>query len=595
MGDFQIILIFLTLVFILITLYFDLLGAGFTFLIAVTVLVAFGVLTPKEMLSGVANEHVAVVILLLLLGSIFEETNILNGFFDKIFRNVKKPKTFMLKMMVVIAPLSAFMNNTPLVALMLPYVKDWAKKHKAPVTKLLIPLSFAAILGGTATLIGTSTNMIVNGMIAEQKIIPNLPTFNIFDFTLIGGVMVVIGIAFMYFIGYHLLPEKSRTVNIIDNTANNKARQYAIETQISTDSPYIGKKFIEISDKFKGLYLYQITRGEDTYTSGLDYIRLQENDTLLLAGSSEAISDLLSDGTDVRIPSVGMFLLKNKLDIVEIVVADNSYLINRTLSSVNFRARYDATAIAIHRNGEKIQGKLSEIKLKPGDAILLLVGEKFWYLSQNTKDFYIISKVKEIRKLGWFKTLVLVGGTALVILLSALKLVSLFTGIIVLLIILTMFKITNPQKLGEQIDYDLGFLIVMALAYGTAMLKTGAADMIASFLIDIFKPMGKIGILAGIYIITTLMSGFITNKATVAIIFPIALTTAKDLNINPTATILAMTYAAAANFFTPIGYQTNTMVYGAGGYKFRDFIKVGGLLTIIYGTVAIAMISKLYL
>ncbi len=593
MADFQIILVFLTLLFILIVLYFDLLGAGFTFLIAVTVLVAFGILTPKEMLSGVANEHVAVVILLLLLGSIFEETNILTGFFDRVFRDVKKPRTFMLRMMIVISPLSAFMNNTPLVALMLPYVKEWAKKNKAPVTKLLMPLSFAAILGGTATLIGTSTNMIVNGMVADQTMFPKFEPFDIFDFSIVGGVMIVIGIAFMYFIGYYMLPSKSSKISMLQTTQN--SRQYAIETQITASSPFIGKRFIDISDKFRGLYLCQITRGNNTYTSGVDYIRLKEDDVLLLAGSSDAISDLLNEVEEVRIPSVGMFLLKNKLDIVEIVVADNSYLINRTLSSVNFRARYDATAIAIHRNGEKIQGKLSDIKLRPGDAILLLVGEKFWILSQNTKDFYIISKVREIRKLGWFKSLILIGGTALVIGLAAFKLVSLFTGIIVLLIVLTIFKITNPQKLGEKIDYDLGFLIVMALAFGTAMLKTGAAEMIANFLIDIFKPLGDVGILVGLYIITTLLAGFITNKAAVAIVFPIALTAAKDLGINPEATVLSMTYAAAANFFTPIGYQTNTMVYGAGGYKFRDFLKVGGVLTIIYGFVAILIISKMYL
>ncbi len=591
--SFEIALVFLALIFILITLYFDLLGAGFTFLIAVTVLATFGILTPKEMLSGVANEHAAVVILLVLLGSIYEETNILTGFFDKVFRNVKKTRSFLLRIMLIISPLSAFMNNTPLVALMIPYVKDWAKRHRAPITKLLMPLSFAAILGGAATLIGTSTNMIVNGMIADQRLLPKLKPFSIFDFTLIGGTMVVIGILYLYFVGYYLLPGKSLKISNIQKVQH--GRQYAVEAQITAKSPFIGKRFSEIREKFNGLTLFQIVRGDNIYTSGIEYIKLKQDDVLMLLGTTEAISDLINQVESIRIPSAGMFMLKDKLDVVEIVVAENSFLVNRTLSDVNFRAMYDATAIAIHRNGEKITGKLSEIKLRPGDAILLLVGEKFWILSQNTRDFFIISKVREIRKLGWFKSVILVGGTVLVILLSALKIVSLFIGVIVLLITLSAVKITNPKKLGDKIDYDLGFLIVMALAFGKAMLKTGAAEMIANFLIDIFEPLGRTGILVGLYIITALLAGFITNKAAVAIVFPIALMSAKDLAINPYATILIMTYAASANFLTPIGYQTNTMVYGAGGYKFRDFIRVGGLLTIIYGTVAVIMIKIFYM
>jgi di/tricarboxylate transporter len=290
-----------------------------------------------------------------------------------------------------------------------------------------------------------------------------------------------------------------------------------------------------------------------------------------------------------------MFLKKHKIDLVEIVIADNSWLINRTLRTANFRAKYDATAIAIHRNGEQIQGQLSDIKLKPGDAILILAGEKFWALTQNTKDFYIISKLKEIRKLGFWRSLILVGGTLLVILLSALKIISLFLGLIVLLIVFTSVKITTPQKLGEKIDYDLGFLIVMALAFGKAMIKSNSADLIANFLIDIFKPLGTMGILVGLFIITALIASFITNKAAVAILFPISLTIAKELSIPPQAAVLTMAYASTANFLTPIGYQTNTMVYGAGGYKFRDFFKVGGILTIIYCIVTVTMVKLLYM
>ncbi len=593
MLTFDVILILVTLVFILISLWFDLLGPGFTFLIAVTVLVIFGVLTPSEMLSGVANEHVAVVLALLLLGSIFEETHMLNAIFDWAFRGVKTARSFLLRLMLIISPLSAFLNNTPLVAIMIPYIKDWSRKNKVSASKLMIPLSYAAILGGASTLIGTGTNMIVNGMIADQKIFPHFKPLNIFDFTPVGGVMIVIGIIYILLVGYYLLPSKSRKKN--EETQSNSVREYFVEVQIIENSPFINKRFRDLRDKFSGLYLYQIIRGNQIYSISVDHIVLQKDDILVLEGSSQAISELLSESHDLRVPSVGMFLLKNQVNVVEIVVSNNSWLINRRIKDVNFRALYDATAIAIHRNGEKIRGKISEMKIKPGDAILLLVGDKFWALTKDVKDFYVISKVKEFTKLPLYKYLILGLGTLLVIILGALKIVSLFIGVLALLIVLTLFKITTPKRLGEQMDYDLGFLLVMALAYGYAMMKTGAATMLADFIIDMFRPLGVYGLLAGIFIITNLIGSFITNKAAVAILFPIVLTIAKESSIAPIVTVLTMTYGATASFMTPIGYQTNTMVYGAGGYKFRDFIRIGLPLTIIYGFVAIVILSYLYM
>ncbi len=201
MLDFNVILVLLILLFIIVSLYFEIVGPGFTFVIAIAVLSAFRVITPSEVLSGFANEQIMNIIMLLLLGDIFRRTTILDIFFDKIFKQAKTPKRFMLRMMVVVAPLSAFLNNTPLVAILIPYIHNWSKKNKTSVSKLLMPLSFAAILGGTATLIGTSTNMIVNGLVVDQEIIPNLKPLEMFDFAYVGVPMVVIGIIYMMFIG----------------------------------------------------------------------------------------------------------------------------------------------------------------------------------------------------------------------------------------------------------------------------------------------------------------------------------------------------------------------------------------------------------
>ena len=215
MLDFNAILVLLVLLFIIVSLFFEIVGPGFTFVIAITILSAFRVITPSELLSGFANEQIMNIIMLLLLGDVFRRTTILDIFFDKVFKYAKTPKRFMLRMMVVVAPLSAFLNNTPLVAILIPYIHNWSKKNKTPVSKLLMPLSFAAILGGTATLIGTSTNMIVNGLVADQKIIPGLKPLEMFDFAYVGVPMIINGIIYMMVVGDKLLPDNTETIEKI--------------------------------------------------------------------------------------------------------------------------------------------------------------------------------------------------------------------------------------------------------------------------------------------------------------------------------------------------------------------------------------------
>ena len=588
MPHWDVILVYGVLIFIIVSLYFDILGAGFTFLLAVTALTVFGILTPQEMLSGVANDQVGVIILLLLLGSIYKKTGVLDSFFDRIFKGIKTTKGFMRRIMLIITPLSAFLNNTPLVALMLPYAHEWARKNKKPISKLLIPLSYAAILGGCVTLIGTSTNLIVNGMVVDQ----GLPSLNIFDFSIVGIPMVIIGFIYMDLIGYKLLPNKFPVSQLVSQNA----RQYVIEAQVVKNSPLIGKTIKEANLRnLPGLFLFQILRGNTILKAVSNDTIILKNDILFFAGDTQSIANLLQEHKSLRIPYVGMFARKKNIDLVEIVISENSYLSGKTLKEENFRAKYDSTVIAIHRNGERITGKLGTIKLRPGDVLLLLAGEKFYELASNTRDFYIISKVKEIRKIEPWKAAFLVGGTILVILLASFRLINFFLALVVFISILVLLKIANPKQLAKDIDYDLAFIIVIAMALGLAMIKTGVAESLANLIIDIFSPLGNVGILAGIFIVTSFVAAFATSKVSVAILFPIALTIAKDLNVSYIAFVLTVSFASAANFMTPIGYQTNTMVYGPGGYKFKDFLRIGTPLTVIYGVITVIILYYKYL
>jgi len=600
LPDINQIIVITVLIFLVIALYKEFIGTALSFIIAVIVLGVSHVLTPSEILGGFANEQIAVILMLLLLGDVYRQTSVLDIFFDWIFKSAKSERNFMTRMMLVVAPLSGFLNNTPLVALLIPYVHSWSKRNKKKVSKLLMPLSFAAILGGCATLIGTSTNLIVNGLVTDQiahssvtdkLIVAGLKPLGIFDFAAVGIPMIIIGIIYMLTLGRKLLPDRK---DIIEKFSNNE-KKYIVEARISKGSDIIGKSIKEANLRnLDGLFLSDVIRKDIVITSAPNDTILQEEDILLFTGNTDSVLQLVDSKPGFEIPSVGMFARKKNTEVLEIVVSHNSSFIRKTLKELNFRAKYDGTAIAIHRNGKTLSGKLGLVRLEPGDSILLLTGTYFPERMANSQDFYLISRLKEIQRIGTGKTIFLVAGTIAVILFSILGYIKLFNGLMVLLTGIVLLKIARPKQLAKSIDYELAIIIALSLALGTAMMKTGVADFFASGILSVFRPFGNVGILAGIYVITSILAAFVTNKAAVAVVFPVALSLAIELGSQPLPFILVVAFAAAANFMTPIGYQTNLMIYGPGGYRFRDFLRVGTPLTFIYGIVTIIVLGFMY-
>ncbi|MFC2136631.1 SLC13 family permease, partial [Bacteroidota bacterium] len=529
--------------------------------------------------------------LLLLLGEIIRKTNIIEIVFDKFFISTNTYKGFLARMTLIISSFSAFLNNTPLVAIMMPYVNTWCKKNDISPSKLLIPLSYASILGGCMTLIGTSTNLIVNGFVVDQEIFPDLKSLQIFDFIWVGLPMAIFGFLYLYFFGNKLLPSKK---DVIYDYAKN-SRKYIVEAVIRSGSKLIGQTIEEANLRnLKGLFLVEIIRKSYRITAVSPDVLLNEDDILIFAGDTNTIADLIKSNIGLTLPSLGMLVKKKKTEVVEVVVSHKSSLINKTVKNFNFRAKYDATVIAVHRNGEKISGKIGEIILKAGDVLLLFTGDQFMNRSQTSQDFYFISSVKNFQKLENYKLYILLIGTVLAILLAALHVISLFIGLVILIGVSLAFKIATPKEIPKYIDFDLAIIIALALALGTAMVKTGAAELIGNLFINVFVPLGPTGLILGIYLITTFLAAYITNKASVAIIFPISLTMASNLNLNPMPFIFVVAFASAANFMTPIGYQTNLMVYGPGGYSFKDYFKVGFPLTLIYMIITITILSLKY-
>lgn len=558
-------------------------------MIGVLTLGLFGILSPAEILSGFANEQIAVIILLLLLGDIIRRTSLIDILFNKVFDKNMSKRNFLFKMTSIVAGMSAFLNNTPLVAIMMPYVNNWSKTNKIAPSKMLIPLSYAAILGGSATLIGTSTNLIVNGLVIDQKVFPKIESLELFDFVYVGLPMAIIGILYLVFFSDKLLPSYLNSIEQFDDEAQN----YIVEAQIRKNSPLIGKTVEDAHLRnLEGLFLVQVIRGNHRYTAISPDVILLEGDILYFAGKTEMIADLI-DINGLTFPEVGLLKRKNSTDIVEIVITHNSALISKTVKEANFRGKYDAAILGIQRNGERIIDKIGNIKLKAGDLLLLLAGSDLTK-REDVLDFYFISKVKEIREMKPFNVFALVGGAVLAIVLSAFNVISLFLALMILLVIILSLKIASPKDVHRSIDYNLILIIAMSLALGTAMVKSGVAEMISHNIINIFRGFGPSGILAGVYMVTAVLAAYITNKAAVAILFPIALTMAYEMNVNPMPFILVVAFASAANFMTPIGYQTNLMIYGPGAYKFKDFFKVGFPLTLIYGAVTVFILSIMY-
>ncbi|MFH2142542.1 MAG: SLC13 family permease [Bacteroidota bacterium] len=591
MWSFEVIVVLIVITFILVSLYAEIIGPAFTFFIAIIVLGVTGILTPAEMLMGFANEQIAVIIMLLLLGDIIRKTSLIELIFNRIFKKTRTYKGFIGRMMILIAGFSAFLNNTPLVAVMMPFIHNWSKKNNISPSKLLIPLSYAAIIGGCATLIGTSTNLIVNGLVIEQEIIPDFERLHLFDFAWVGVPMIIIGFIYMMLFANKLLPDKT---DAMDSFSAN-TREYIVEAEIRKGSHLVGKSISEAGLRnLKGLFLFELIRGEFAGIPVTPEVILLEGDRLYFSGDINKIADLINPDSGLTLPQVGMLRKKKHTNVVEIVISHNSSLIFKTVKEANFRGKYDSAILAIHRNGEKIEGQIGNIRLRAGDVLLLLAGEDLEARSSDTQDFYFISNVREIIKPELWKSIILLGGTGLAILLSSLGFISLFLALIILLVIILFTKIANPKDIPKSLDYNLAVIIAMSISLGQAMINTGVAEMISGFIIRIFVPIGTLGILFGLYFITTILAAYITNKAAVAIIFPIALTIASDLGLNPVPFAL-ITAFAAANFMTPIGYQTNLMVYGPGNYSFKDYFKIGAPLTFIYMIVTVFILWFVFL
>ena len=574
---------------LMVVLYTDYMRPVVAFLLANIILLISDINQSTDVLAGFANEQLMVVLLLLVVSDVIQKTNMIEYVFSKFFKDGLSLGGFLGRMVPGVTTFSGFINNTPLVAMLLPYVNNWAERNKISPSKVLIPLSYATIIGGTLTLVGTSTNLVVNGFVTEA----GYPSLGMFDFTIPGLVVAVVGTLYLILFSGRILPNRKSPIQ----SYKDAKREYLSELVVSKTSNLIGKTVEQAGLRnLKGLFLVEIIRNNENITAVGPEEKIHLNDILIFAGDTSTLLDLVKTNNGLELPQAAQPNSNEKTNVVECIVSPDSSLIGKTVKELNFRARFDGSIIAVNRGENRIQGKIGEIAIQSGDLLLVIGGNDFEGRIQSTHDVYLVSKVKELTNFNPLKSLTLIFGLIAVFVLSALSILTLFKGLLLLICLIVLLNIIKYNELSKNIDFDLYFVLALALGLGKSISNSGLDKEIAYGVNSIAGLVeSKALLLLAIYVVTNLLAVLVTNKAAVAIMFPVTVEILRQLGVaDMTPYFLAIAFAGSAEFLTPYGYQTNLMVYGPGGYKFKDYLKFGWPLTILYTISVVTVLSLVY-
>ena len=591
MFNFPFLYTIILLVLMTIFLVKEILDPDIVIFSSLLLLIVGRVVTIKEAFVGFSNSGMLTVGFLFIIAKALQETGVLNQLGNIFLGNKKKKKMSirLLRFLFPVSAISAFFNNTPIVAMLIPVINTWARKNEYAVSKFLIPLSYAAILGGTCTLIGTSTNLVVHGLMIETGI----GGMSFFEISKIGIPLMFIGVLVVSIFSHRFLPDrKEPIIELGDQT-----REYVIELKVQSDYRYLGYSIEEAGLRhLKGLFLFQIERNQKIIAPVGHEEELQVGDRLFFTGLPRTIIELQKT-PGLTVIKDKEFDLKNynsdELKTFEAVISPTSPLIGYNVRESNFRGRYNAAILAIHRSGVRIKKKVGDIVFHAGDTLLILAGHHFlkdWY---NSNDFYLISESEKIpSKPKWYSFFSL-SILFLMILSMALNIVPILVSVSIAAVILIISKCITPHEARKSVEWSILLIIASSFGIAKALDNSGVAYFLANKLIIIVGSFGILGLLAGVYFMTSLYTEIITNNAAAALLFPISLSAANQAGADPRPFVIAVAIAASASFATPLGYQTNLMVYSPGGYKFNDFLKIGIPMNIFIGCMAITIIYAL--
>ena len=552
------------------------------------VLAVVGVLTPEETFRGFANPAMMTVGALFILSAAMRETGALEITLGRLFGRSKSEGVAMVRTLPVLAGLSAFLNNAPIVAMMTPLLIDWARRHRIAPSRLLIPLSYSTILGSIITIIGTSVTLTVAGLVIQAGMKP----LALFELAPVGLPICAVGLLYLLLVAPRILPARTDPATQVGD----QQREYTVAMLVEENCTLVGLNIEDAGLRaLPGLFLFEIERDGRRITPVAPDEVIVAGDRMVFAGVVSTIVDLQRIRGLVPVDDEDMpARAEMRHRLIEAVISRSSPLVKRSIKEANFRTVYGAAVIAVHRNGERVPGKIGSIVLRPGDTLVFQAAQGFLDSHRNSPDFYLVSEVPESHAprhdRAWFAIAVFLA----MVVLAATEIIPIAIGSFVAGGILIATRCISGTLARQSVHMNVLVVIAAGIGIATAIEKSGVAAAIADVLVRHSSALGPIALLATIYLVTMAMSELLHHAASAAVMFPIAVAAAHQASLDPRGFIIAVALGAACAFASPVTYQTHLLVYGPGGYRFTDFGRVGLPLNLICAAVAITLIPMIW-
>jgi len=554
-----------------------------------------GIISPEEALVGFSNAGMLTVGALYVVAAALRETGALDVVGSWALGNAKSERGVLVRMAGSLPIMSAFLNNTPIVAMFIPIVSSWCKKHRIAPSRLLLPLSYLCILGGTCTLIGTSTNLVVNGLMQETsrsnpELSQALHPMGFFELGYVGLPYAIVGIIYLLVIGQRLLPNRKDLIEKFTESS----REYLVNMCVQSNCRLVGQTIQEAElRQLPGLFLIEITRDDRAISPVPPDYMLKSNDVLTFTGVLSSIVELEKIAGFVPITDKRATRRRGNL-LCEAVVSQACPSVGKSIRDADFRARYNAAVVAVHRGGGRLTGKVGDIVLRAGDTLLLQAGAHFIRAHRNSSHFLLVSGVNDSRPLRHDKAVWSLILLVLLITLMVSGVIKIVLAAFLVAGLMILMRCISVSDARQSVDWQTLLTIAAAFGFSKALVNSGFVASVAGFFVQIAGRWGPYGVLVCVYLITSLFTEAVTNNAAAAIIFPFAVAIAIQAGVNPRPFVMTVAFAASASLMTPLGYQTNLMVYGPGGYRFTDFVRVGLPLNLLLLTCATVLIPLVW-
>ncbi|MHA7925068.1 MAG: SLC13 family permease [Marinobacter sp.] len=586
--DWQVLYTLTTLVGVLGVLTFTRVSADLVLMAALALLIIVGILSPAEALAGFANPGVITIATLYIVAAGLKETGAVQWIARRLLGHPAGETGAQIRMIVPTGVLSAFMNNTAVVAMFIPAIQTWAERLGMPASRLLLPLSYAAILGGTCTLIGTSTNLVIDGMLQSRLGIH----LGLFEVAWVGVPLLIVGGGFLVLFASRLLPDRGGISEELE-----MVREYGVEVEVVKGGALSGQTIAEAGLRaLNHGYLTEISRSGRLITAVEPNRTLQDGDKLYFVGAPECASELRRiHGLKPANGSVHKLDVANhQRCLVEVVLGPEFSALGQTIRDSRFRTRFNAVILSVSREGRRVPGKLGDITFRMGDTLLLEASEQFVEQYRFRRDFLLVSALNDSTPPDFRKAPRALGILVTMVVLSASGLLSILEAALIAAGLMIATGCLTASRARVSVDLPVLIVIASSFALGNAMTESGTAVLIANGLVGFFGPITPWFALVIVYVLTALFTEIITNNAAAVLMFPIALAVSEQMGVNFLPYAVAVMFAASASFITPLGYQTNLMVYGPGRYRFGDYMRIGIPLSLLIATVAVSLIPLIW-